>query len=344
MKDLSPLIECVPNFSEGRDPAIIAHIESAIQSVEAVQLLHRDMGYGANRTVLTFVGPPAAIVEAAYKAIQTAAAYIDMRSQKGEHPRMGATDVCPLIPIRGISLEETVHWANQLAEKVGKDLDIPVYLYEAAARNPVRRNLANIRSGEYEGLALKMQQADWVPDYGPTVFNPRSGATVIGARPFLIAYNVNLKTKDVEAANFIAQRVRESGYVHKIDGLIQRDESGAAIRKKGRCKGVKAIGWFIDEYGHTQVSMNVTDLDSCAVHEAFEACREIANDIGVELNGSELIGLAPLRVFLEAGQFFAEGTAWAEAELVKLAIEQLGLSVLAPFQPQKRIIEYLLKR
>lgn len=342
MKDLPPLIECVPNFSEGRDPSVIAHIERAIQSAKHVELLHRDMGYGANRTVLTFVGPPEAVVSAAYRAIRTAAKYIDMRMQEGEHPRMGATDVCPLIPIQGISLEETVKWAKQLGERVGNELSIPVYLYEAAASSPTRRNLAKIRSGEYEGLARKMQEPNWVPDYGPTDFNPKAGATVIGARPFLIAYNVNLQTKDIDAANYIAQRVRESGYIHKINGVIQRDQNGHAIRIKGRCKGVKAIGWFIDEYGHTQVSMNVTDLDSCAVHEAFEACRALAKDIGVQLNGSELIGLAPLRVFLEAGNFFRVGNDIKESDLVDLAIEQLGLNVLTPFHAEERIIEYLL--
>ncbi len=343
MEDLPPLIECVPNFSEGRDPTVIAHIERAIQSVNDVELLHRDMGHGANRTVLTFAGHPEVVVEAAYRAIRTAAAYIDMRFQQGEHPRMGATDVCPLIPIQGISLEETVKWANQLGKRVGSDLGIPVYLYEAAASHPIRQNLANIRSGEYEGLALKMQQPEWVPDFGPNEFNPMAGATVIGARPFLIAYNVNLKTKEVEAANYIAQRVRESGYVKRRAGIIQRDKDKQAIRIKGRCKGVKAIGWFIEEYGHTQVSMNVTDLDSCAVHEAFEACRAIADEIGVKLNGSELIGLAPLRVFLEAGKFFGKEEETMESKLVTLAIERLGLSVLTPFLPQERIIEYLLK-
>lgn len=340
MEATSPLIECVPNFSEGRDETVIAHIETAIRSVKGVQLLHRDMGYGANRTVLTFVGSPANIVEAAFRAIRTAAVYIDMSIQSGEHPRMGATDVCPLIPIRGLSLEETVYWANQLAQKVGDELGIPVYLYEAAAKHAQRRNLATIRSGEYEGLKSKMKQNNWVPDYGPTRFNSKAGATVIGARPYLIAYNVNLKTKDVQAANYIAQRVRESGYLHKIDGIVQRDERGKAIRIKGRCKGVKAIGWYIDEYGHTQVSMNITNLDTCAVHEAFEACRVIAEEINVELNGSELIGLAPLRIFLEAGQYFEKTN--EESEQVRSAIKHLGLDVLAPFKPEERVIEYLL--
>lgn len=344
METLSPLIECVPNFSEGRDRAVISNIESAIQSVEGVQLLHTDMGFGANRTVITFVGPPKKVVEAAFRAIQVAATYIDMSVQKGTHPRMGATDVCPLIPIRGVSLEDTVKWANQLAQRVGHELSIPVYMYEAAAKHDQRRNLASIRSGEYEGLRSKMQHSDWKPDYGPINFNPTAGATVIGARPFLIAYNVNLKSQDVQAANFIAQRVRESGYLHKIDGIIQRDESGQPIRIKGRCKGVKAIGWYIDEYGHTQVSMNITDLDACAVHEAFEACRAVAEEINVELNGSELIGLAPLRVFLEAGRSFEKKEEAAESLLVKSAIKHLGLNVLAPFQPQERVIEYLLRR
>lgn len=344
MEVLDPLIECVPNFSEGRDPAVISSIEKAIQSVEGVQLLHTDIGFGANRTVITFVGPPSVVVEAAFRAIQTAATYIDMSVQTGTHPRMGATDVCPLIPIRGISLVDTVHWANQLAQRVGSELSIPVYMYEATAKHNHKRNLAKIRSGEYEGLRSKMQQSDWRPDYGPVNFNPKSGATVIGARPFLIAYNVNLKTQDVQAANFIAQRVRESGYLHRVDGIIQRNESGQPIRIKGRCKGVKAIGWFIDEYGHTQVSMNITDLDACAVHEAFEACKAVAEEINVELNGSELIGLAPLRVFLEAGRFFERVDDAPESVLVESAIKHLGLSVLASFKAQERVIEYLLSK
>lgn len=332
----------MPNFSEGRDPRVIAKIETAIQSVEGVQLLHSDMGYGANRTVITFVGAPANVVEAAFRAIKTAATYIDMRVQTGTHPRMGATDVCPLIPIQGISLENTVQWAHQLAHRVGVELAIPVYLYEAAATQKQRRNLANIRSGEYEGLPSKMQHSDWRPDFGPVNFNPKTGATVIGARPFLIAYNVNLKTQDVQAATYIAQRVRESGYVHKIDGVVQRDLNGQAIRIKGRCKGVKAIGWYIDEYGHTQVSMNITNIDACAVHEAFEACKEVAEEINIELNGSELIGLAPLRIFLEAGRFFEKVDEATESILVESAIKHLGLDVLAPFKPEQRVIEYLL--
>lgn len=330
------LLECVPNFSEGRDPAVIEAIAQSIRRVERVNLLHVDPGFDANRTVMTFVGPPYAVVEAAFQSIKTAAALIDMRVQKGAHPRIGATDVCPLVPIRGLKMEEVVALAQQLGHRIGQALNIPVYLYEYAASAPHRRNLAHIRQGEYEGLATKIQQADWKPDYGPNTGSFPAGATVLGARKFLIAYNVNLNTNDVAIAKRIAEKVRESGYVSP-------DEAGHPQRFPGRCPGVKAIGWYMPEYGKAQVSMNITDLDQTPVHLAFEACREEAQHLGVKVTGSELIGLAPLRVFLEAGQYYAPYETNAD-RLIEATIIHLGLRELGEFERGQRILEYLIRK
>ena len=301
------LIECVPNFSEGQNPIVIQAIRQAIEQVPKVKLLHVDPGMAANRTVMTFVGPPEAAVEAAFAAIKTAAQHIDMSRQQGEHPRIGATDVCPLIPIANISMEEVVQLAHQLAERVGRELEIPVYLYEAAASNASRKNLATIRSGEYEGLEEKMQHPDWQPDYGPAIFKPKAGASVIGARDFLVAYNVNLETSSVKLANAIAFDVRERGRAKRLeDGSIIRNKAGKAERIPGTCKFVKAIGWFIEEYGFAQVSMNLTNINVTPMHIAFEACRKSAERRGTRVRGSELIGLVPLQVLLEAGTYFLE--------------------------------------
>jgi glutamate formiminotransferase / formiminotetrahydrofolate cyclodeaminase len=341
------LIECVPNFSEGRDPSVIQRISAAISSVNGVQLLHVDAGMAANRTVMTFVGEPSAVVEAAFRAIQKAAELIDMRQQTGEHPRIGATDVCPLVPISNISLSQTADWAQQLGERVGKSLAIPVFLYEAAATRPERRNLAVIRSGEYEGLAAKMQNPDWTPDFGGTDFNAKAGATVIGARDFLAAYNINLNTKSVKIANAIACDVRERGRIlTDAQGEKMLDERGKPVWQAGLCKAVKAIGWYIEEYHLAQVSMNLTNLSATPLHIAFEACCASAEKHGVRVTGSELIGLLPKFVLLEAGQYFlrkkGHSSDVSELEIIDFAVETLGLAELKPFNPRERIIEYVM--
>ncbi|HNG90907.1 MAG TPA: glutamate formimidoyltransferase, partial [Saprospiraceae bacterium] len=294
---MKQLIECVPNFSEGRDPAAIKQITDAVESVEGVTLLDVDPGKATHRSVVTFVGEPEAVVEAAFQAIRTACQVIDMSRHSGEHPRMGATDVCPLIPIANISMEETAQWARRLGERVGRELDLPVYLYEAAASRPERKNLADIRAGEYEGLPEKLAHPDWKPDFGPARFVPKSGATVIGARDFLIAYNVNLNTTSVRRANSVAFDVREKGRVlnDPATGKPLKDEHGEPLRQPGTLKGVKAIGWYIEEYGIAQISMNITDAQTTPLHLAFEECRMSADRRGMRVTGSELVGLVPLQ-------------------------------------------------
>ncbi len=340
------LIECVPNFSEGRDPLIIKQITDAIAQVEAVNLLDVDPGKATNRTVVTFVGPPEAVIEAAFQGIKMACMLIDMSQHTGEHPRMGATDVCPLIPIANISMEETAAWARKLGERVGKELNLPIYLYEAAATRPERKNLATIRAGEYEGLAEKIIQADWKPDFGPAQFNAKSGATVIGARDFLIAYNINLNTTSVRRANSVAFDVRELGRVinDPKTGKPQKDAQGETLRQPGLLKGVKAIGWYIEEYGIAQVSINITDIAASPLHEVFETCNRCADTRGMRVTGSELVGLVPLRVMLEAGRYFLRkqkrSAGVSESELIKIAVKSMGLDDLAPFDPQQKIIEY----
>lgn len=347
---MKQLIECVPNFSEGRDLAVIKQITDAIEAVEGVKLLDVDPGKATNRTVVTFVGEPAAVAEAAFQAIKKAGEVIDMRQHTGEHPRMGATDVCPLIPIANISMEETAEWARKLGERVGAELDIPVYLYESAASRPERKNLADIRAGEYEGLPEKLADPNWKPDFGQATFNAKSGATVIGARDFLIAYNINLNTTSVRRANSVAFDVREKGRVlnDPKTGKPLKDASGEPQRQPGLLKGVKAIGWFIEEYGIAQVSMNITDIAAVPLHEAFEACHRSADSRGMRVTGSELVGLVPLRVMLEAGRYFLKkqkrSAGVSEAELIKIAVKSMGLDELAPFDPQQKIIEYNLEK
>ncbi len=349
---MKKILECVPNFSEGRDPEVIARITAAIEAVHGVQLLDVDPGKATNRTVVTFVGEPEAVVEAAFQAIKVAAALIDMSKHQGEHPRMGATDVCPLIPVSGMDMAEAVAWAHRLAQKVGEALEIPVYLYEAAATRPERRNLATIRAGEYEGLPQKLQDPNWAPDYGPARFNPRSGATVIGARDFLVAYNVNLNTTSVRRANSVAFDVREQGRVLRegdpITGPVRKDEHGEPLRQPGACKAVKAIGWYIEEYGIAQVSMNLTDLSTTPLHVAFEACCKSAEARGMRVTGSEIVGMVPLRVLLEAGRYFLHkqkrSAGVSEEELIRMAVRSLGLDDLAPFDPQQKVIEYKLRQ
>ena len=345
------LIECVPNFSEGRDPEVIRRITARIEAVEGATLLHVDPGKATNRTVVTFAGAPDAVVEAAFRAIAEAAELIDMRHHTGEHPRMGATDVCPLIPISGIGMEETAGYARRLAERVGRELGLPVYLYEAAQPDPTRKNLAVIRAGEYEGLARKLADPAWKPDFGPATFNAKSGATVIGARDFLVAYNVNLNTTSTRRANAVAFDVREAGRPkregHPLTGKVVTDAAGAPVMQPGTLKAVKAIGWFIEEYGVAQVSMNLTDLRVTPLHVAFDEVCRAAEARGLRVTGSELVGLVPLGALLDAGRHFLRrqqrSVGVSEQELVRLAIVSLGLDELAPFTPEERIIEYRLR-
>jgi glutamate formiminotransferase/formiminotetrahydrofolate cyclodeaminase len=345
------LIECVPNFSEGRDPEVIRRITARIEEVEGATLLHVDPGKATHRTVVTFAGAPEAVVEAAFRAIAEAAELIDMRQHAGEHPRMGATDVCPLIPISGISMEETAEHARRLAERVGRELALPVYLYEAAQPDPARKNLAVIRAGEYEGLSRKLTDPAWKPDFGPATFNARSGATVIGARDFLVAYNVNLNTTSTRRANAVAFDVREAGRPKRegdpLTGTIVTDPSGQPVMQPGTLKAVKAIGWFIAEYGIAQVSMNLTDLRVTSLHVAFDEVCRAAEARGMRVTGSELVGLVPLAALLDAGRHFLRkqqrSIGVSEQELVRLAIVSLGLDELAHFRPEERIIEYRLR-
>ncbi|MEL7532462.1 MAG: glutamate formimidoyltransferase [Bacteroidota bacterium] len=338
------VLECVPNFSEGRDHQLINKIADRIQSVEGVSLLDIDPGASANRTVITFVGDPEAVVEAAFLGIKEASQLIDMGQHQGEHPRMGATDVCPLIPISGISMEEAVALAHQLAKRVGEELGIPVYLYENAATQTQRQNLATIRSGEYEGFKSKILSPEWKPDYGPQQFNAHAGQTVIGARDFLIAYNVNLNSRSVAKAKAVAGDVRESGRAKIVDGKKVRDTRGEIVREAGKCKAVKAIGWYMEQYGVAQVSTNLTDINQTPVHIAFEAIRNSARARGMRVTGSELVGMIPKRCLLEAGQYYLDlqgiGGELAEEELIYIAIKSLGLDDLGPFDPQKKVIEY----
>jgi len=345
---MNQIIECVPNFSEGRDLRILDEISAAVSGTEGVRLLHRDPGKATNRTVFTFVGHPESVVEAAFRAISVASRLIDMRQHQGEHARMGATDVCPFIPISGISMEETVAYSRQLAKRVGEELKIPVYLYEASAAHAGRRNLADIRAGEYEGLPAKLKDPNWQPDFGPALFNPQSGATVIGARPFLVAYNINLNTPSVRLANSVAFDVREAGRVkregHPITGKIVLDEDGQPQRIPGTLKSVKAVGWYIEEYKTAQISMNLTDLSQTPLHMAFDEVVRAASARGIRVTGSELVGLVPLSCMVDAGRYFlqkmgrSEGV--SEKELIECAVRTMGLSELSPFQPVERIIEY----
>src|SRR5213082_2569279 len=344
---MQKLIECVPNFSEGRDQNLIRQITDMIESVDGVSLLDVDPGASTNRTVVTFVGDPDATIEAAFRAIEKAAELIDMRKHKGAHPRMGATDVCPFIPVSNASWEEAIECANRLGKRVGEELKIPVYLYERAAREKSRANLAAIRAGEYEGFFEKIKQPEWKPDFGPAVFSEKSGATVIGVREFLIAYNVNLNTKAVRRANSVAFDVRENGRVKTLDGTPTGnpmvDEKGQPIRVPGMLKHVKAIGWYVEEYGIAQVSMNLTNIQETPLHAAFDACHESATKRGLRVTGSEIVGMVPKKCLVDAGRHFLRKQNWsegaAEEELIDIAIRTMGLSELKPFDPKEKIIE-----
>lgn len=347
---MSKLIECVPNFSEGRDMGIIKQITDSIESVEGIKLLDVDPGKATNRTVVTFVGEPDEVIEAAYRGVKRASELINMSKHTGEHPRMGATDVCPLVPVSGISMDETVEYARKLARRIGEELSIPVYCYENAAFEDRRRNLANCRSGEYEGLKRKLKDKDWQPDFGPSEFNPQAGATAVGARDFLVAYNVNLNTTSTRRANAIAFDVRERGRVNRegnpLTGKILKDENGDPLMIPGSLKEVKAIGWYIEEYGVAQISMNLTNISVTPVHIAFdEVCRK-AEARGIRVSGSELVGLIPLKAMLDAGRYFLKkqkrSLGVSDSELIKIAVKSMGLDELTPFNPAEKIIEYVI--
>ncbi|MEW5846050.1 MAG: glutamate formimidoyltransferase [Bacteroidota bacterium] len=344
------LIECVPNFSEGRDMTIIKQITSEIEAVEGVKLIDVDPGKATNRTVVTFVGTPDEVIEAAFRATRKAMELIDMSKHHGAHPRFGATDVCPLVPVANITMEEVVEYARKLAKRIGDELGIPVYCYEFAAFEDKRRNLANCRAGEYEGLPKKLQDPAWKPDFGPSQFLPRTGAIAVGARNFLVAYNVNLNTTSTRRANAVAFDIREKGRPQRIGnpvtGKIATDENGNEIWIPGSLKACKAIGWFIDEYGIAQVSINLTDITVTPIHVAFEETCKKAAERGLRVTGSEIVGVVPLNAMLEAGKYFLRkqqrSLGIPDREIIKIAVKSMGLDELYPFDPDKKIIEYIL--
>ena len=344
------IVECVPNFSEGRDLAIIKQITDAIESVEGVKLLDVDPGKDTNRTVVTFVGSPEAVSEAAFLSVKKASEVIDMSKHHGAHPRMGATDVCPFIPVAGITMEETVVIAQMVGKRIGNELGIPVYCYENAASKSERRNLATCRSGEYEGLRKKLSDPVWKPDFGPVEFNERSGATAVGARDFLVAFNVNLNTTSTRRANAIAYDVREKGRPARegnpVTGKLVKDSNGEKVMIPGSLKSVKAIGWYIAEYGIAQISMNLTNITVTPVHIAFdEVCRK-ADARGVRVTGSELVGLIPLKSLLDAGRYFLakqeRSSGVSDDELIRIAIRSMGLNDIHQFKPEEKIIEFVM--
>ena len=348
---MEQLIECVPNFSEGLDLSIIKQITDECEKVDGIKLLNVDPGKTTNRTVVTFVGNPQAVIDAAFNAIKKAGELIDMSKHKGEHPRMGATDVCPLIPIKNISLQQTAIYAQKLAKRVGEELNLPVYLYEEAQTNKKRSNLSEIRAGEYEGYFKKILLPEWKPDFGPQIFDEKRGATVIGARDFLVAYNINLNTTSTRRANSIAFDVREAGRVLRdgdpITGKVILNSDGSPKSIPGSLKSVKSIGWYIQEYGVCQISMNLTNINITPIHIAFDEVVKKASERGIRVTGSELIGLIPLKGMLDAGKYFLNkqkrSVGVSESELIKIAVKSMGLDELAPFNPNERIIEYVLK-
>jgi glutamate formiminotransferase/formiminotetrahydrofolate cyclodeaminase len=345
------IIECVPNFSEGRDPAVIRQITDQVGAVEGAKLLDVDPGHATNRTVVTIAGEPEAVIEAAVRAARKAAEVIDMRKHSGEHPRFGAMDVCPLVPISGVTMDETVEYARTLARRLGEEVGLTIFCYENAAFTEERRNLATVREGQYEGLADRLADPKWKPDFGPAAFNARSGATAVGARDFLVAYNVNLNTTSTRRANAIAFDVRERGRVKRegdsLTGKPVLDENGEKVWTPGSLKCVKGIGWFIEEYGVAQISMNLTNISVTPVHIAFDEVCEKARERGVRVTGSELVGLVPLHAMLEAGRYFLRkqqrSTGVPDRELIKIAVKSMGLDELGPFDPDEKIIEYKLR-
>ena len=348
---MNQIIECVPNFSEGRNQEVINEISEAISNTKGVHLLNVDPGQATNRTVMTFVGDPDSVISAAFNAIKTASEKIDMSKHSGEHPRFGATDVCPLIPVLNITFDELIPYAEKLAKKVSEELNIPIYLYEHAAREDKRRNLANVRSGEYEGLNKKINSKEWKPDFGSS-FNKKSGATAIGVRDFLIAYNINLNTKSTRLANAIAFDVREKGRIkrkgHPVIGEIVYDKNGNPDTIPGSLKHVKAIGWYIEEFGIAQISMNLTNITETPIHTVFEEVVKKANARGASVTGSELVGLIPLKSMIDAGKYFLKkqnrSIGIPEEDIIKIAIESLGLNQVKTFDPNKNIIEYYLDK
>ncbi len=346
------IVECVPNFSEGRDKNTISAITAEIEKVEGVKLLDVDPGQDTNRTVVTFIGEPEKVVEAAFRAIKKAAELIDMRKHKGAHPRIGATDVCPFVPVSGVTMEDCVKLAHELGKKVGEELGIPVYLYEEAATKPERRSLSDIRKGEYEALPEKLKDPEWKPDYGPSEFNDwiaKTGATVIGAREFLIAYNVNLNTRDRKLAHEIALNIRERGRLKRDEnGNIVRNPDGTPVRIPGRLKAVRAVGWYIDEYGFAQVSINVMNYKITPLHVIFDTVCEEAGKLGLRVTGSEIVGLCPKEALLQAGRYYLlkqkKSPGVPEKELIHTAVLSLGLSQIEEFIPEKKIIEYYIEK
>ena len=348
---MKKLIECVPNFSEGRDMSVIKQITDEIEKIDGVKLLDVDPGAATNRTVVTFVGTPDEVIEAAFQAVKKAGQLIDMRQHHGAHPRFGATDVCPLVPVANITMEETVEYARRLAKRIGEELGISVYCYESAAFDPKRRNLAYCRAGEYEGLKEKLATAEGKPDFGPAEFNAFSGATAVGARDFLVAINYNLNTTSTRRANAIAFDVREKGRPAreggKVTGKPLKDENGKPIMIPGTLKGTKAIGWFIEEYGIAQVSMNITNISQTPVHVAYEEVFAKAAARGVRVTGAEIVGLIPKKTLIDSGKFYLakqqRSAGISEAEIIKIAVKSMGLDDLKPFNPEEKIIEYLLE-
>ncbi len=329
----TPMLECVPNFSEGRNPEIIQKIAEAIRQVTEVELLHVDIGFDTHRTVMTFAGAPSQVIEAAFNAIKQASELIDMRTQKGAHPRMGATDVCPLIPLKNISMQEAIHWSKILGERVASELNIPVYLYENSATKEARINLANIRKGEYEGFQSKILLPEWKPDFGKAEMNEKSGCIAIGARELLVAFNIALNTNDVSIAKKIAAIIRESNsYEHQHELPLSK------------LKGVKAIGWYLPEFGCAQVSMNITRLNETPVHDAFEAVKSAALEFGVSVTGSELVGMIPINSLTDAGKYFLKNENIETSEAIDAAIEYLLLNGVKPFKAEERILEYGLQK
>ena len=351
---MKQLIECVPNISEGRDANIIKQVTDVVETVEGVRLIDVDPGKATNRTVITIVGSPEEVCEAAFRLVKRASELIDMSKHHGEHPRFGATDVCPLVPVANITMDEVVVFARKLGKRIGEELGIPVYNYEFAASKPERKNLANCRAGEYEGLKQKLSNPDWKPDFGAAEFNEhiaKTGATAVGARNFLVAYNFNLNTTSTRRANAIAYDVREKGREKRegdpINGKIVKDEKGNTVYIPGTLKSTKAIGWFIEEYGIAQISMNLTDITVTSVHEAFDEVCRAAEKRGVRVTGSELVGVIPLKAMLDAGKHFLikqqRSIGIPDREIIRIAVKSLGLDELAPFDPDKKIIEYILE-
>jgi len=342
------IIECVPNFSEGKDESIINAITESILSVEGINLLDVDSGKDTNRTVVTFVGEPSNVIDAAFNGIKKASELIDMTKHRGEHPRMGATDVCPLIPIKNTTMDECVKYSKILSDKVSKELDIPIYLYENSASSKDRINLSNVRSGEFEGMKDKIRLKNWKPDYGPINMNNNAGVTAIGAREFLLAYNINLNTKEKKLASHIALNIREAGRAKRdTSGKIVRDKNGAVIKVPGTLKFTKAVGWYLEEYGIAQVSMNLTNYNITSLHQAFEEVRKEANKIGLRATGSEVVGLLPLEPLLAAGNYYIDkqgvSPSVSESEIINIAIKSLSLSEISNFNPKEKIIDYILE-